>query len=384
MKVLGLVFTQGVSLEIWVKTGLITREKQIYEEHLSKGHFNRIIWFTYGKNDKKIREELISKGQLDKRIEVVEMPKVCRSVFFYSVFLPFIRRKYCKEIDVIKTNQMQGAWTAAFIKGVYKIPFILRTGYTYTNLLKNKVIKEANIFKRFKLYCQYKKYRMIEMCMYKQCDVATVSSMHDKEYICDSYQIQSTKVNIVKNYIDCDLFWPMNNTEKKERFIFVGRLSHEKNLFHIIEALGKLRIGLDIYGKGELQEELEEYIEKNRYDVYLKGTVDNGQLPEIYNMYQYYILASPFEGMPKTLLEAMACGCVCIGTNTSGIKEVIKHKENGYLIEETSSQSIIKAVKEIDMMKNKKISEAAVQYIREKHSLQTICNEEWKMIKQLF
>jgi hypothetical protein len=35
---LGLFFTRGVSLKLWVDTGLYDREKLIYEEHLKKGN----------------------------------------------------------------------------------------------------------------------------------------------------------------------------------------------------------------------------------------------------------------------------------------------------------------------------------------------------------
>ena len=50
-------------------------------------------------------------------------------------------------------------------------------------------------------------------------------------------------------------------------------------------------------------------------DVKFNGVVANDKLPDILNEYKYYILASNYEGMPKTLLEAMACGNLCIGTN---------------------------------------------------------------------
>jgi glycosyltransferase involved in cell wall biosynthesis len=47
--------------------------------------------------------------------------------------------------------------------------------------------------------------------------------------------------------------------------------------------------------------------------------------------------------MPKTLLEAMACGLAVIGTNIDGTREVIKHGENGILCE-TDPKSIREAI----------------------------------------
>lgn len=386
MKVLGLVFTEGISLEAWVEQGLISREKQIYEEHLKAGNFDEVIWFTYGRRDVEIRDSLVKQRLLDERIIVVPMPWYFIGKYrtqIYSYLLPYVQKKYCRQLCFIKTNQMRGAWTANKIHDIYRIPFMLRTGYTCTNLWKNKKEQETLWYKRYQLERNYKKYRKIENRLYQECDIATVSSEHDKKYICSSYQIPESKVQVVTNYIDCELFRPMPEIPKKEkRFIFVGRLNKEKNLFNIIQALGELGVGLDIYGKGELREQLGKYVQDNKWDVCFKGVVDNQELPKVYNQYDYYIIASPFEGMPKTLLEAMACGLICLGANTSGIKEVIKNKKNGYLIQDIFAESIKQAIREIDETKNEKLSKNAVRYIREKHSIEAVCNKEWSLFRQ--
>ena len=59
---LGLVFTKGVSLEEWVNRGLFFREKYLYEKHLDEKFFTEVHWFTYGKEDVKLSEELKAKG----------------------------------------------------------------------------------------------------------------------------------------------------------------------------------------------------------------------------------------------------------------------------------------------------------------------------------
>lgn len=388
MSTLGLLFTVGISLDIWVSGGLFSREKQIYEEHLKQGHFDRIIWFTYGRNDKAVYERLLEEQRIDKRITVIPMPHIFignRLAKLYSYLLPYIQRKYCKELDIIKTNQMGGAWTGRIIQKKYKKPLLLRTGYTYSTLYKNKLEKSNTVREKYKYKRLFNKYRKIEKKLYETCDFATVSSRHDKEYICDTYMIPADKIEVVSNYIDCDMFkvykpW----SERKKRFLFVGRLSEEKNLSNTIQAIGELGIGLDIYGKGDLKSQLEEMVKKNRYDICFKGSVANQELPDIYNDYCYYILASPFEGMPKTLLEAMACGVLCFGTNTSGIKEIINDGINGYLIPDTSVQSIKNTIRTgINSNEYGKLIENAVQQIYGKNSLQSIAALEWKILKEI-
>ncbi len=66
---------------------------------------------------------------------------------------------------------------------------------------------------------------------------------------------------------------------------------------------------------------------------FLRHKVPNAEIPDILNQYAVYALPSRFEGMPKTLLEAMSCGLACVGTNVAGTKELITHGETGLLAE---------------------------------------------------
>jgi glycosyltransferase involved in cell wall biosynthesis len=63
--------------------------------------------------------------------------------------------------------------------------------------------------------------------------------------------------------------------------------------------------------------------------------VPNDQLPAWYAHAWAYILPSFFEGMPKTLLEAMACGTPCLATNVEGIRDLVVDGTNGILVEPT-------------------------------------------------
>ncbi len=387
MSSLGLLFTEGISLETWVSQGLFSREKQIYEEHLKMGHFEKIIWFTYGRNDRAVYEKLLAEKKIDERIIVVPMPKIFiggHLTHLYSYLLPYIQKKYCKEIDIIKTNQMGGAWTAAIIQKKYKKLFLLRTGYTYS-LFLNKKINEADTAKNKRLTVRrYHKYKKIEKEMYDICDIATVSSSDDKEYICSNYNVPDNKVTVLTNYIDCDMFCKINKNDRKNRFLFVGRLDKQKNLYNTIQAIAECNFGLDIVGNGSMRNELEMFAHKRGYDVVFHGFVDNKELPKIYNDFKYYILASEYEGMPKTLLEAMACGALCFGTNVAGIKEVIQDKINGYLIPDTSIQSIKETIKNgINEDSFEMLTDNAVHQIYSNNSLQNVTLKEWDLIDKL-
>lgn len=386
MKKLGLVFTDGVSLKQWVDQGLFSREKQIYEEHLKQKHFDKIVWFTYGVNDQYIRNELVQNGELDEKILVIPMPKLFDNKVLkplYSYLIPYIHRNECKELDIIKTNQMAGAWTAAIIHKKYGIPFLLRTGYTYSTNYRRLYEQEKKIRKKIKYYYKSRKYIGIEKKIYRICNWATVSSKHDKEYICANCHVSSKKIEIVGNYVDTNLFKPKKGMERKNRFIYVGRYGTEKNLFNMIKAMEQAHVGVDLYGSGELQHELESFIQQNGYDAQLKGSVDNKELPNILNQYRYFILVSHHEGMPKALLEAMACGLICVGTNVEGINEVIRDEYNGVIANEINADSISRAViKALNIEIQKKIYRNLDKEIQN-YSLRMIVEKEWEVISKM-
>jgi glycosyltransferase involved in cell wall biosynthesis len=373
--ILGLFFTRGISLKLWVESGLFDREKLIYEEHLNQGNLKKVYWFTYGHLDIEVANQLKEDGMLHKEIKVLSMPKLFVipkiGSWLYSFLLVFIYKDRLKECDVLKTNQIDGSWVAVYAKKLFKKPVIIRTGYTITQLLKNK----KSFFLKIKLY------KIVEKYAYKNADAAVVSSCHNKRYLEQEYQFNNIKV--MTNYIDTKRFYNHNSVRYDNRILFVGRLNKEKNIFNLIKAISKTQYILDIYGHGELKKDLEDFSVNLNANVNFKGTIQNSELCEIYNRYKYYALVSFFEGMPKTLLEAMACGCQCIGTNVTGINEVIENKINGILIDGVEYKAIYNALKTLNNYDFKSLSKNAEQTIFSKFSFQSVVLQEKEIINGL-
>lgn len=362
-------FTEGVSLKLWVERGLLDREKLIYEEILKNKVFDKIYFFTYGTDDRKYVH------LLPKEIVVIPKPKFFPSRLgsvLYSFFLPIIQKKYLKKCSIYKTNQMKGSWSAVFSKNKFAKPLLLRTGFT-----------SSNYYYQEKNYFMSNYYSLWEKFAYRNADYSIVSSFADKEYLVKT--LGENNIDVLHNFIDINLFKPAKTSKKKE-IIFVGRLCKEKNLLALIRAISKTDFSLDIYGEGNLKEELKELVEnlnlQNR--VTFKGVVPNKELPKILNQYKVYILPSFHEGMPKTLLEAMSCGSACIGTNVSGTREVIKNRENGLLVE-TDELSLFKGINLL--MKNNslrnKLGKKARKTIESEFSLKKIFEKERKIYEQL-
>lgn len=374
---LALFFTRGVSLKLWLDTGLFDREKQLYEEHLRREHFKKVYWLTYGKKDAELAKQLKLSGQLDPRIEVLPMSHLfCGhwGTLLYSFLMPVIHFATLSSCDIFKTNQMDGSWTAVLAKWLHRKPLVVRTGYTWSLLKKKHDVAKY----------KQKLIGLIEHFAYNNATIAVVTSERQSHYISKHYSVSEENVQIIPNYINTQLFTPTESANRyADRLIFVGRLNEEKNLFNLIEAIAQTGLTLDIYGKGDIRNKLEARAKKLNAKVNFMGVVPNNELPGIFNRYRYYILPSFYEGMPKTLLEAMACGLVCIGTDVEGINQIIEDGVNGYLVKGTQANALVEVIKRATQLPHDSVTAEGIRLVRNNFSLETIVEREKEIIVNL-
>jgi len=349
-KKLALFFTRSISLKIWEEAGILSREIEPYKKLAD--FFKEVYFFTYGDG-----EDLKYQKILPKNIKI--FPKKWNlPATFYSLFLPFFFRKELKEVDILKTNQMDGSWAAVLTKFLYNKKLIVRCGYEWLQFSEKQV---KSLWKKKIIY-------LIEKVVYSTADKIILSSKASKNFVESRFRIDSSKIKIIPNYIDTELFSPLAVKKEKGRVVFVGRLTAEKNLFNLAQAIKNLPLNFVIVGDGPLKEKLKEFLKNNRVKTEFKGRIPNSQLPKELNKSEIFILPSFSEGCPKALLEAMSCGLPVIGTNVEGIREIIVHKKNGYLCE-PNVVSIRKGIKVV--LENKAFQRKIAQ------------NEEIKLYKNL-
>jgi glycosyltransferase involved in cell wall biosynthesis len=374
---LALFFTCGVSLKLWLDSGLFDREKQLYEEHLRRGHFTKIYWLTYGADDAAIAGELRAAGRLHPDIVVLPMARFFPGgwgCLLYSFLMPLLHRRWLKSADIFKTNQMDGSWTAVLAKWLYRKPLVVRTGYTWSLLKKKHDVAKY----------KQKLIGLIEHFAYNNATIVVVTSERQVHYISERYSVSEENIQVIPNYINTQLFTPTESANRyADRLVFVGRLNEEKNLFNLIEAIAKIGLTLDIYGNGELYDKLLAHAKKLNAKVNFMGVVPNNELPNIFNRYRYYILPSFYEGMPKSLLEAMACGLVCIGTDVEGINQIIEDGVNGYLAKGTQANALVEVIKRAVQLPHDSITAEGIRRVRNNFSLETVVEREKEIIVNL-
>jgi len=364
-KTLALFFTAGISLKTWYEIGSIDREVAIYNE-LSR-YFKRIYFFTYGD-----KEDLKFKNYLADNITII--PKKCISNnLLYSFTIPFIHCKIFRNVDILKTNQMWGSWSAVLTKLLYRKRLVVRTGFMFSiNYAKENPKTRINWLMK-----------VIELIAYRLANGVITSSQSNFEYIENNYGPLGDHV-LIPNYVETNVFKPLDGIRKKDSICFIGRLNKEKNLFALLVALKTLPYSLTIIGSGREEEQLKDFANENGVDADFFGNIANHELPKILNMHELFILPSLYENMPKTLLEAMACGMPVIGTNVKGINEVIEHGKNGILCS-TNANSIREAIETFmeDEELKQNLGDNARRTIVEDYSLNNLGLKELKLMEEL-
>jgi glycosyltransferase involved in cell wall biosynthesis len=163
------------------------------------------------------------------------------------------------------------------------------------------------------------------------------------------------KISVIPNGVDVNEFRPLDN-ETPSSLLWCGRFVHEKGLEYLVEALRiivtekkRRSIKLTMVGDGPLLPKIHELVERNGLDenVRFVGDLPHERIPTLMSEASVYVLPSLHEGMPYTLLEAMACGKPVIGSNIPGINDVIAHDRNGILVPAEDPKELACAIEKL-------------------------------------
>ena len=280
--------------------------------------------------------------------------------------------------QIIKSNQFSGAEIALIAARHLGARLIVRGGYIFSlNVARQSGENSLEVVAA----------RSVEDLILPGADRVAVTTPAMADFVKERYKLPATSVALIPNYALTDVFKPMASKKlvvMKPRLCFIGRLEKEKNLNALLESLRGLDVELDIVGSGSLQKQLETFATENSVRVNFLGNLPNSMLPDVIRAADIYIQPSLYEGHPKTIIEAMSCGAAVIAGDSPGIRELISHRQNGFLCP-TTPEGIRSAVLEVlsDSDLRHRIGESARQYAVDNFSLDRIVEMELKLYQEL-
>ncbi len=144
-------------------------------------------------------------------------------------------------------------------------------------------------------------------------------------------------VKILPHSVDLERFKVNDPSQSKHDLIYVGRLVPSKRVDLILAAIAELRkrypqICMCIVGDGPERVRLERMACDHTLESCVSFVSYSNNVEEYLQKSRILVMASDLEGLPFSIIEAMASGGVPVSTNVGTIEDIIKDRVNGFLV----------------------------------------------------
>lgn len=126
----------------------------------------------------------------------------------------------------------------------------------------------------------------------------------------------------------------------------VGRLSAEKGVFHLLDAVARLPDGFDvaIVGDGPLRGDIEARIDALGLGSRVRLLGNRRDVEGLYRGFDVFVLSSLVEAFPMALLEAMASTCAVIATRVGEVPRMVSEGVTGLLVPAADPEALSRAL----------------------------------------
>lgn len=208
-------------------------------------------------------------------------------------------------------------------------------------------------WKEEQLGTAYKASSWIEQTAYKNADGVVAVSQSMKRDVHELYEVPLDKIRVIHNGIDLDQYKPTPNLEtlrkygideEKPYIFFVGRITRQKGIVHLVNAIKYLKPGIQVVlhatapDTKEIGQEMSEQVQLARVAsqnkiIWISEPIE--QREDVINLYTHaavFVCPSIYEPFGIINLEAMACNTPVVASAVGGIPEVVDHGETGLLV----------------------------------------------------
>jgi len=251
----------------------------------------------------------------------------------YSALMTWRHPQALRTCSVLRVFQMTGALPAVVSRRRFGVPFVATYGFWYERLAGSAHTRLLR--------------RAVIALGLATADAVICTTPELAAHV--RRRVRADRVHLIPNGVDTTLFTPVANVASARRSIlYVGRLSREKNLGALVEAVAKLAgrfdVALRFIGDGPMRGSLADHAESLGVAAEFTPVIEHRRLPAIFARADVFVLLSFTEGHPKVLLEAMSCGVPCVASDVGGNRAILVDGVTGLLFDLDDPGALVEAL----------------------------------------
>ena len=290
--------------------------------------------------------------------------------------------------DVVHAHTWYTFWAGFLAKKLYDIPLVT----TIHSLEPLRPWKEEQLGNGYYISSWMEKMGI------ENSDRVIAVSKEMKSDILKHYNVREDKIVEIYNGIDLKEYQEVNSSKalkkyniKNDYILFVGRISRQKGILHLLNAIEYLPEDIDVVlcaGKADtekLLKKVKEKVKTHKNIIWINEMISRKEIIELYSQASVFVCPSIYEPFGIINLEAMACKTPVVASSVGGIKEVVVNGETGFLItagaEKEMAEAIIKLLDNQNM--RNKFGKAGRNRVEKHFSWDSIARQTKKLYESL-
>jgi starch synthase len=246
------------------------------------------------------------------------------------------------DTDIVHCHTWYAHLAGCLVKQLAGAPLVLTT----------HSLEPHRPWKAEQLGTAYQASTWVERTAYQNADGVVAVSQAMRSDVRTLYGVADERVRVIHNGIDLDEYRPTPDRDvltqygvdpDKPFILFVGRITRQKGIIHLVNAIEHLTPGTQVVlcagapDTPEIAREMTEAVERVRAEgsspvVWISEMLPKTKVIALYSQAALFVCPSVYEPFGIINLEAMACETPVVASAVGGIPEVVDHDQTGLLV----------------------------------------------------